>query len=188
MSVSYLVDGYNLLFFLGLFERRKGQQALQQARVRLLDQLHDALANHDITVVFDSARNRGKASVKEQPYRGLRVRFAAGGEFADDVIETLIGQCAVPRNLVVISNDHRIQEAARRKGARAWSCEDYVEHAETGVPAPPVRQPEPPRRTQPSHEEVQHWLEEFGDLADDPGFREVFEPFRFEDDRSEPDA
>jgi hypothetical protein len=40
--------------------------------------------------------------------------------------------------------------------------------------APPRDEPGKPNRV--SREETQHWLEEFGDLADDPGMKELFDP------------
>src|SRR5262245_7665110 len=105
MRASYLVDGYNLLFHLGLFDRRLGTSALEQARERLLDYLKQALKNEDVTVVFDSARGRKTAPALQ--VAGLNVQYAQG-ESADDVIEKVIAACADPRQLVVISNDHRI--------------------------------------------------------------------------------
>ncbi len=59
MSVSYVVDGYNLLFHLGLLDRRAGASALEQARRQLLGQVREALGegDHAVTVVFDSAQS-----------------------------------------------------------------------------------------------------------------------------------
>jgi predicted RNA-binding protein with PIN domain len=177
MPVSYLVDGYNLLFALGLLDRRDGVKALLQARCRLLERLRTALADGETTVVFDSGRHRTKAPVVQE-YEGLHIRFAHGGEVADDVIETLIVRNPSPGNLVVISNDQRIQAAARRRGARSWSSDQFLDHAEASPKTPrPARPDRPPL----SRDDVQHWLEEFADLADDPAFREVFESFPFGD-------
>jgi predicted RNA-binding protein with PIN domain len=181
MDVSYLVDGYNLLFALGLFERRDGTHALESARARLLDQLREVLASggHEITVVFDAAKARTRART-EQDLDGIRVIYAPRGDIADDVIEQRVATCTNPRSLVVISNDRRVQEAARRKGVAAWTSDDFLERQEEGEPRRPVKQPRP-ERAAPSRADVQHWLAEFGDLADDPDFREVFERFVFED-------
>ncbi len=182
MHLSYLVDGYNVVFALGLLDRRAGARALERARRRLLDDLHDGLAapGHEITVVFDSRRGMpGSRSGFE--YRGIRVCFARAGDVADDVIERLIAADADPRRLVVISNDHRVQEAARHRGARPWSCAELLDHF-LDHPDRPCPMPPPGAAPGMSREEVRRWLEEFGDLADDPGFRELFEPYPFEDD------
>jgi predicted RNA-binding protein with PIN domain len=182
MSVSYVVDGYNLLFYLGLLDPRAGPQALDRARRRLLELVRTTLGegDHEITVVFDSGRNRRQASPQE--YLGIQVCFSAGGEFADDVIEAMIAESRQPQSLVVVSNDHRIQQAARRRGAHAWGCAellDYGEQRDAPQGSPRVSDPERPA---PTRDEVRHWLAEFGDLADDPGYREVFDPFPFKDE------
>jgi len=182
MSVAYVVDGYNLLFYLGLCDRRDGAHALEQARHRLLDHLHDTFAGDAgaVTVVFDSARNR-KPPAPTRDERGLQIRYAGGGEIADDLIETLIAQHAAPRQLVVISNDRRIQDAARRRGAGVWSCADFLDHGDARRTLPrPAPRPES-ERPPLSRAEVQRWLDEFAGLEDDPAFREVFRPFPFEE-------
>src|SRR4051794_8522283 len=167
MVVTYLVDGYNLLFHLGLLDRQGGHQALDRARSRLLEQVRTTLGegDHHVTVVFDSGRNR-RAAPPPKEFLGIEVRYSGGGDFADDVIEALIAECPQPRHLVVVSNDHRIQQAARRKGAQAWSCDALLDHGDARTT--PTRAPHPvePERTALSREEVRHWLEEFGDLAD----------------------
>jgi predicted RNA-binding protein with PIN domain len=182
MPVTYVVDGYNLLFHLGLRDRRAGAQALELARRRLLEQVRATLGegDHQITVVFDSGRTRRKMPAPTV-YLGIDVRYSGGGDFADDVIEAIIAECRRPQSLVVVSNDHRIQQAAQRKGAQAWSCEELLDHGESRGKA--TRAPaEEPERTVLSREEMRHWLEEFGGLADDPDFREVFDPFPFKDE------
>jgi uncharacterized protein len=179
MRVSYLVDGYNLLFHLGLFDRKIGAHALEHARNRLLEYLKQVLGDEDVTVVFDSARSSRRIQ-KPEEYQGLHIQYTSRGQEADDVIEETIAGCASPRNLVVISNDNRIRQAARRKGARSWSCDDFLDHKKAH-PAPPTEPSEPDRAPRQSREEVRRWLDEFGHLADDPDFKEVFERFPFED-------
>jgi uncharacterized protein len=182
MRASYLVDGYNLLFHIGLFDRRAGAHALEDARNRLLDFLVSAFKNvdADVTVVFDSGRTRrGPASPVE--HGGLRVQYTSRGEEADDVIEEMTARCPNPRGLVVISNDHRVQHAATRNGAQAWSCDDFLDWNDARAVQPTPAVAEPDRSARPSRREVQHWLNEFGDLANDPDFREVFDRFPFED-------
>jgi uncharacterized protein len=185
MPTSYVVDGYNLLFQLGLLEQRQRAGALAQARRRLLDFIRAAFpaGNADVTVVFDSARGggrqgRGKGPAASQEYEGLHIRYASGGDLADDVIERLIAQSPSPAHLVVISSDHRIQTAARRRGASPWSCDEFLDRTEAAARPP---RPVSPDRPPPTRDEVRHWLEEFGDIDDDPEFRELFNPFPFHD-------
>jgi predicted RNA-binding protein with PIN domain len=186
MPVAYLVDGYNLIFALGFFDRRAGARALEQARRRLVDFLSASFVAESVTVtvVFDAGHSAARGP---DPHGtdGVRVHFASGGEDADDVIERLIAACTDPHRLVVISNDHRIQEAARRKGARPWTCDDFLDHRERSATptAAPTPHTDADRRT-PSREEIRRWLDEFRDVADSPEARELFDPFPFEDDET----
>lgn len=183
MPVTYVVDGYNLLFHLGLLDRHGDPQALELARHRLLEHVRSAVGegDHRITVVFDSGRNR-RATPAPQECLGIEVRFSGGGDFADDVIEAIIAGCRTPQTLVVVSNDHRIQQAARRGGAQAWSCDALLDFGDARTKAVHTRRSTDSERATLSREEVRQWLEEFGNLADDPGFREVFDPFPFRDE------
>jgi predicted RNA-binding protein with PIN domain len=185
MRVSYLVDGYNLLFHLGLFDRRAGAHALEDARDQLLAFLRTAFASDDdVTVVFDSGRTRRRPA-SPMEHHGLRVQYTSRGEEADDVIEEMTVRCPNPRGLVVISNDHRVQHAATRHGAQSWSCEHFLDWNDARAVKQPSKAPEPDRSARPSRRDVQHWLHEFGDLANDPDFREVFDRFPFEDPSDE---
>jgi predicted RNA-binding protein with PIN domain len=181
MRRAYLVDGYNLLFHLGLLDRRGGAQALEQARQRLLDLVAETLGKEDadVTVVFDSGRSSSHRRAP-QDCHGVHVLYASRGEEADDVIEGLIAGSASPRQLIVVSNDRRLKEAARRRGAQSMSCEDFLDQREKPAtrPAPAV---EPERAGPKSRDEIRRWLAEFGDIAGDPEFRELFEAYPFED-------
>src|SRR4051794_6163459 len=106
MPITYVVDGYNLLFHLGLLDRRGGPRALEAARRRALDQVRASLGegDHAITVVFDSGKNCRTVPPPVE-YLGIEVRYSGGGAFADDVIEAIIAGCSRPAGLVVVSND-----------------------------------------------------------------------------------
>jgi predicted RNA-binding protein with PIN domain len=148
-----------------------------------VDYLKQVLGDEDVTVVFDSTRSARRVQ-KPEEYQGLHIQYTSRGQEADDVIEDAIADCTSPRSLVVISNDNRIRQAARRKGARSWSCDDFLDHKKTR-PAAAAEPPESDRGRPPSREEVRQWLDEFGHLADDPDFKEVFERFPFEDEPEE---
>src|SRR5258708_679995 len=113
----YLIDGYNLLFALGLAGKRVEPKAFEQARRQLLDWIHAAHGTTvgAVTVVFDGVHApEGAAEFHDD--RGLHVRFAVG-QLADDLIEVLIRGERHPERLTVVSSDHRIQTAAKRRGA-----------------------------------------------------------------------
>jgi uncharacterized protein len=184
MRRTYLIDGYNLIHALGYLCPERGPHALEHARARLLHFLVEGLGAeaNAATVVFDAAR----APARCRPivhFQGIVVRFAVGQDEADDLIETLIHAHPSPRHsLTVVSSDHRLLHAARRDAAVGWTCAefmDYLDEARRQRPDGPVK---PEKAESVSPEEAEHWLREFGDLADDPGFKELFEPYPFDEE------
>jgi predicted RNA-binding protein with PIN domain len=177
--MTYLIDGYNLLHAIGVLHGQVGPHELEKARLRLLGLLHGALGprSPDATVVFDAA-HAPPGAAPALDYQGIHVIFAVGREQADDLIEELIERSSDPRHLHVVSDDHRLQRAARRRQCVAVGCLDYFEALQQ------------PRRTRPttsatdketnrSSADTEQWLRTFADLAEDPEFKELFEPFDF---------
>jgi predicted RNA-binding protein with PIN domain len=179
----YLIDGYNLLYQ-SVLQGRVGSAGLQKARLALLGRLRGVFGADaaQITVVFDAA-NAPRGAVEIQHYHGIEVRFAIHQEQADDLIELLIRQSAAPRQLTVVSDDHRLQKAAQRRGCQALGCAAFLDWLER--PRRPTKTPAADPSIKPeeiSREETQHWLREFADLEHDPDFKEAFNPFPFEED------
>ena len=54
---------------------------------------------------------------------GMTVRYASGYPDADALIEELIAEHDAPRRLLVVSSDHRVQRAARKRRAK-WEDSD----------------------------------------------------------------
>jgi len=180
----YLIDGYNLLHCMGVMQKRMGPTGLEKARLRLLGMLRGALGDDaaHVTVVFDAA-HAPPGAVDVQDYHGIEVRFAVEHDQADDLIELLIRRASAPRQLTVVSDDHRLQRAARRRHCVSLGCGDFQDWLDRRrqqnhpqVPREPIGKPEGLSR-----EETQHWLREFGGLENDPDFKEVFDPFDFDE-------
>jgi predicted RNA-binding protein with PIN domain len=165
--MPYLIDGYNLVYALGLAQKRMGPTQLEKARLNLLGLLRGALgdAATQVTVVFDAAGAPPGAEA-EQKYQGIHVIFAVHEDEADDRIEELIRRASAPKQLTVISDDHRIQQAARRRQCAAMKCADFLDLLETQRrrPAAPVEAPKPEVI---SPQETERWLREFGEIASD---------------------
>lgn len=160
--MALLIDGYNLLNATGIFGRDGRTRGLERARRGLLDFLAEGLAPADraaTTVVFD-AQEAPPGLPRAVQYRELQVRYAPRSEEADDLIETLIRADTSPRQLTVVSSDHRIQRAARRRRARAVDSEVWFQELLRcrAQPAPEVdSKPEGPL----PEIEVAAWLRRF---------------------------
>ena len=118
-----LIDGYNLLNVVGIIGRGVGPGSLERARLALLNFLAESLDSKEIgktIVVFDS-REAPWGLPRSVQHRGLAVQFASKYPDADCLIEELIQKESAPRQLTVVSSDHRLQRAARappRPGGR----------------------------------------------------------------------
>jgi predicted RNA-binding protein with PIN domain len=178
--MTVLIDGYNLLYAMGVLHGRAGPHGLEKARRRLLGLLRGAYGERagDVTVVFDAA-GAVRGAEEQLDYQGIHVHFAVHQQEADDLIELLIGRDSAPKRLTVVSDDHRIKQAARRRHCTALGCGEYLEtlyrrrrrHDQPGE--------ETEKAQAVSQEEMRHWLDEFAGLEDDPAVKDLFDPFDF---------
>lgn len=183
MHKRYLIDGYNLLYAMGILHGQVGPGGLERARLALIGLLRGALgeAASSVTVVFDAAHAPPGVPASQEVH-GIHVEYATGGKEADDVIEDIVRQAAAPRTLTVVSDDHRVQQAAGRRDAAALSCDDFIDLLQSTRRKPPT--PSAPAEKQPrlSEAELAHWLDEFGHLQSDSQFRELFEKYGLDRD------
>ena len=124
-GMGLIIDGYNLLNVTGIFGAGGGARSFERSRLALLDFLADRLEPEEraaTTIVFD-AQDAPPGLPRTCEHRGLVVRFAPRRDEADDLIEELILADTAPRKLTVVSSDHRVQRAARRRRARAVDSE-----------------------------------------------------------------
>jgi predicted RNA-binding protein with PIN domain len=184
--MHYLIDGYNLLHALGgMPSGRLGPTGLDKARLRLLGLLRAVYGEEAprVTVVFDAAGARPGAT-EVHDYHGIEVRFAVRQPEADDLIEQLIGSDSAPKKLHVVSDDHRIQQAARRRHCQVLGCEAYLaelnRHCRRHRPHAPADTHVKPERL--SEAETRHWLEEFAGLENDPSWKALWEMYSFGED------
>ena len=160
--MTYLIDGYNLMHAVGLARRGLAAGQLARARLRLLDWLAEAIKGRGVVVrvIFDAVA--APAPSPETDHRGVRVRFAFG-HTADDEIESLLAVEPHPADVTVVSNDGRIREAGRRRGAAFRTCEEFVDWAIEPPGEPPGSEPPEPEKPEPdaSPEEMDAWLAAF---------------------------
>jgi uncharacterized protein len=167
--MSLIIDGYNLLYAVGVLGSGAGPHGLERARLALLNFLAESLDPHDIPhtlVVFD-AHDAPWGATRTVQHRGLTVHFAVRYEDADSLIEELIGRDSAPRRLTVVSGDHRLQRAARRRRAKAIDSEVWYEQVvrerkqrREAASDMPARPPVPLLQ-----EDVDYWMRQFGGQA-----------------------
>jgi predicted RNA-binding protein with PIN domain len=169
-----LIDGYNVMYELGLMEKRFGPHGFQKARARFLNRLAAAIgavSALETAVVFD-AREAPQHLPRSSTFKGMTIIFADDDEGADERIERLIAAHSAPKSLTVISSDRRIRQAATRRKARAMTADAFwqsLEQPRRASPVSPTTSPEEKARLRGlSPEEAAEWLDAFRDAADDP--------------------
>lgn len=166
MSLDIIIDGYNLMHAAGLARQNYAQGDLERCRHRLLNFIRHGLSQRErsrTTIVFDG-QGAPVSGSPESVYHGMLVIFSPTSIEADDVIEELIGQHSAPKQLLVVSSDHRLHKAARSRRAMAVDSEEFVQQLERFAKRRQQNQPPALMVEKPVSEDAEDWLQEFGEI------------------------
>lgn len=165
----HLIDGYNLMHAAGLARVRYARGDLERCRHRLLLRVSELLSEDErdrATVVFD-AREAPPGGIRRHVFRGMGVEFAEPGTEADDHIELLIETHSASRQILLVSSDHRLQRAVKRRHGRSIDSElflsQYTRRAMLRDQDAVVGK-EPDPSTTAQRVELEFWLSEFEDV------------------------
>jgi hypothetical protein len=116
------------------------------------------------TIVFDAA-GAPPGLPRTVIHDAMTVHYARDYADADAMLEELIDANHTPRSLVVVSSDHRVQRAARRRRAKAvdsdrWYSELWAARHRRAEPSGEL--PLKPDATLTTGE-VDYWLKQFAD-------------------------
>ncbi|MEM6470889.1 MAG: NYN domain-containing protein [Planctomycetota bacterium] len=172
-----LIDGYNIAQPVAP-SRRPPANWLQLARENLLQTLAkyiDQSVRSRTCIVFDAA-DPPKGRPSQFQFAEMEVRFAVDYVTADDLLEEIIRSHHTPKQLMVVSSDHRVQVAAKRRGATFIDSEPWMDRLTDGrtiLASDLTTKPDgktgqggagegsaKPRIEDP--DEVQQWMKEFG--------------------------
>lgn len=170
-----LIDGYNLLHAAGFARDQYGPGEYEACRQRLLRGLSERLIlkqRERTTVVFDAV-HAPPGAVSRLRFAGIDVMFAVG-EDADTRIESLIAGHSAPKQVCVVSSDHRLQKAARRRGCRYVDSDEFWEARQAAGEVESLSPPEEKKFgvTGLSPGEVEAWSREFGIDSSSEGLAE----------------
>ena len=119
--MKLVIDAYNVLHCTHILPARYAMIS-PYGLCQLVDR--SVWRGHDTLVVCDGAL---PLLVKEPPVpAGTQVIYAGGGKDADSLIEHIIEQDTATRDMSVVSNDRRIQRAAKRRKAKVVASEAFL--------------------------------------------------------------
>ena len=192
-----LIDGYNLMYAAGIVGAGRGPGGLERSRAALVRFVAESLSDVErgsAVIVFDAA-GAPPGLPATLNASGLTIRFAKNYPDADALLEELIAADHAPRTLTVVSSDHRVQRAARRRRAAAVDSDVWYEtvlrkrRSASRGQAKSANVDEPKPAPSPAADaEVAFWLERIVDDAqpdDDARWGDIFPPGYAEDETGE---
>ena len=167
--MALLIDGYNLLNATGIFGQDGPGTALHRTRLAFLNFLAASFTKRQrtgTTIVFDAA-GAPPGLPQTITHDGMTVHFARRQSNADEMIEELLEEWSAPRSLTVVSSDHRVQRAARHRGATFVDSEEWYAELLTSRRKKETRAEDVTAKPsdKPSPDELAYWLGQFGDAA-----------------------
>jgi predicted RNA-binding protein with PIN domain len=127
--------------------------------LNFLGNVLDEKTRRRTTIVFDAA-GAPPGLPKEMVFHEMRILFAREFPQADALIEELIEVESAPRSLLVVSSDHRLHRAARRRGAKAIDSDVWHKSIRRRKHHGPRKRAEKPILPQ-SEAEAAYWVERF---------------------------
>jgi hypothetical protein len=167
-----IIDGYNLMHACGLARKSYGPGQLRQCRSQLVRHLARHLTRPErerTTIVFD-AREAPPDLPRQMTAEGMSVCFALPGREADDAIEELVAAHSAPRQIRLVSGDHRLQKSVRRRRGSFVDSDDFAGELErrgpvSDAPPEPVKSEHKPGLEAVAETEAEKWLPIFGEVS-----------------------
>ena len=148
-----LIDGHNLI---GQMPGLHLDDPDDEAKLVALLRTYCAREEKRAIVVFDHGLPGGWSEALSGA--GVKVIFASAGRDADGILRERIRNARDPRALMVISSDRAVVAAAKAGKVRVMRAEVFA--ARLG---PPVGTDESEQGPQLSPEEVEEWMQVFGE-------------------------
>ncbi len=126
----FIIDGYNFLHAAGMIPRSIGPATLGRSRQHLLRFLENRLSfqeRSNTTIVFDVHQLKDEIA-PDDSFAQMTIINAVAYPDADTCIEELITKHSVPKQLIVVSSDHRLHRAAQKRKAIPIDSEDFFEY------------------------------------------------------------
>jgi uncharacterized protein len=159
-TVPVLIDGYNLYYYAKSLYRQEDADLSVAAFCTIVDEW-SRQARQKVSIVFDGGAPPALRQ-NQTRFGSVALKFTGQRTDADAAIEEGIASSTAPKLLHVVSSDHRIRRAARRRGCKVQTSDEFWARMARKLTA---RKPKPEPREKAagllSHE-LEYWLKVFG--------------------------
>jgi predicted RNA-binding protein with PIN domain len=187
--MALLIDGYNLLNVTSIFGKAGPGTELHRTRLAFLNFLATSFTKRErgtTTIVFDAA-GAPPGLPQTITHDGMTIHFAQRYSDADELIEELLESHRAPRSLTVVSSDHRVQRAARHRGATFIDSEVWYAELRTRKRVEAADDESASKPTATPSDELNYWIAQFGGSATAEKVPDEIFPPGYGDDLTESD-
>jgi predicted RNA-binding protein with PIN domain len=121
---------------------------------------YSARTGHRVVVIFDAGEGYHPAETQK---RGrVTVQFAPHGQTADQLIKQQLSRVKNPQEVIVVSSDRAVQQAARQAGVRVLTAPEFTRQLwQTSAAGSEDVDPGSQTEVKLSADEVNEWLKLF---------------------------
>jgi hypothetical protein len=154
--MQWLIDGHNLI---GQMPGLRLDDPDDEAK--LVDYLrrYCTRTGHRLTVIFDAGAGYHLAATKKQG--GVTIQFARQGQTADHLIKQRLERVTNPQEVMVVSSDQAVQQAARQVRVRTLASGEFARQLLQTLASGPAADPDDRAEVKLSADEVDEWLKFF---------------------------
>lgn len=154
--MQWLIDGHNLI---GQMPNLHLDDPHDEAKLVAYLQNYRARTGHQVTVIFDAGVSYSPAKTKKAG--GVTIQFVSPGQTADQIIIQRVRRVKNPQELMVVTSDRAVQQAARQAQVRVLNASAFVQQLLQG--SPPLVEDDSDSRADVklSADEIEEWLKLF---------------------------
>jgi predicted RNA-binding protein with PIN domain len=154
--MQWLIDGHNLI---GQMPNLRLDDPDDEAKLLEYLRSYQGRTRQRITVIFDAGLSYHPAETKKSG--GVTVQFAAHGQTADQIIIQRLRRIKNPQELIVVTSDQAVQQAARQARIRVLSAPEFARQLLHGSPTTLDDDRGSQTELKLSADEVDEWLKVF---------------------------
>ncbi|MBI1879799.1 MAG: NYN domain-containing protein [Chloroflexi bacterium] len=154
--MQWLIDGHNLI---GQMPNLRLDDPNDEAKLVEYLRSYRARTGHRVTVIFDAGAGYRPAETKK--VGGVIVQFASHGQTADQIIVQRVRRVKNPQELIVVTSDRAVQQAARQARVRVLGARAFAQQLLPGSSPPTEDDQGSQVEIKLSADEIEEWLKLF---------------------------